>query len=118
MQQVDQVKGRDKAKYLFVEVVNTGDRPTTITQLICLHYTSALKRLWTRPDGEFLVPISSLGPALPYVLKPGERWTGGASQESLLQQVSAPSGYIYFGVLHSAAKRPALAKIRMKDLTR
>src|SRR6266850_3902506 len=49
-------------KILFsIDVTNYGDRPTTITSVCLMHYSSLLSRVRKRADRTFLLPIPNRG---------------------------------------------------------
>ncbi|MBM2837537.1 MAG: hypothetical protein HW415_162 [Deltaproteobacteria bacterium] len=90
-------------KYVFVEVSNTGDKRTTITNLVGVCYQSFWGWLfWRKPDINFIVPTHALAKPLPYVLEPGERWSGMGTRR------------FYCGVCHSNKAKADLVRVRYK----
>jgi len=98
-------------KYISVEVTNTGDRKTTITHLVGLHYKSFFQKLINKKDINFIVATPAfIPPPLPYILEPGERWMGGIEQNSELEEMSR-NGYLCCGIYHSCGKKPILQRV-------
>lgn len=91
-------------KNVSVEVVNSGDKKTTITHLCMAHYKSPLKAFFRRPpDSNFTVPDPGYS-KLPHSLDVGDRWIGFISQTSDLERL-ASDGYLYVGIYHSTSNR-------------
>jgi len=68
-------------KYIKVEIVNIGDRKTTITHLVMFHYKSLFQKIRGKKDKSFFVATPALfPPPLPYLIEPGERWLGGLNK--------------------------------------
>ncbi len=87
-----------------VEVVNRGDKKTTITHLCMTHYKSPIKAFFRRPpDLNFTVPDPGYS-KLPYLLDVGDRWIGFISQSGDIEKL-ASDGYLYVGIYHSASNR-------------
>jgi hypothetical protein len=98
-------------KYVTVEVINIGDRKTTITHLVMFHYKSLFRKIRGKKDKNFFVAIPALfPPPLPHMIEPGERWLGGIEQNSELEEMSR-NGYLYCGVYHSCGKKPILQRV-------
>lgn len=100
---------------IFVDVTNSGDRPTTITHLVVYHYSNLFHKLANKPSMQGVVSPGDWGPPTPHVLQPGERWTSGIDQKDLTKKAGT-DGYLYCGVIHSLAKRPVLARLKMADI--
>jgi hypothetical protein len=96
---------------LVIEVVNYGERPTTITNAILVSYSSALSRLRKRHDEVFVIPIPSREQPLPFELKPGSIWRGMGVQEQGLED-AARDGYLYCLVAHSHRGAPLKRRVR------
>ncbi len=91
-------------KNVSVEVVNRGDKKTTITHLSMAHYKSPFKAFFKRePDSNFAIPDPGFS-KLPHSLDVGDRWIGFISQTKLLEDL-ASDGYLYVGVYHSSSNR-------------
>jgi len=99
---------------LFVSVTayNTGDQPSTITNLQGIHYKSVFHKLFRRPNTAFVVVNPGFGPGLPSVIPPGGVWQGGISQSELLES-PGPTGRLYCGVSTSTSKKPHLVLVRL-----
>lgn len=93
-----------EAKYVVVEVVNSGATPTTITHLIAKHYPSALARFRRKPDKQFIVANPGLGQPIPHLLEPGARWLGAITQTPELEGLSR-NGHLLCGIHHTSSKR-------------
>lgn len=116
MQDLNAALGRARGDMcIFLDVTNSGDRPTTITHLVVYHYRSLLDRWRRKHSCQAVVGDGNWGPPTPYVLRPGERWTSGVNQADLIRKVGS-TGYVYCGVIHSSGKRPILARLKMEDL--
>jgi hypothetical protein len=102
-------------RYIHVEAVNHGAQPTTITQLSGAYYPSAWRRFARRPTSEFVVVLNPLGPPLPYVLKPGERWVGGISQDDAISKFG-PTGTLCCGVACSTVKKAVYKRVRLRNV--
>jgi hypothetical protein len=100
----------DGKKYILVTVDNMGDRPTTITHLLGTVYSSWYRRFRGKQEHSFFVPTPSFAPALPYVLRPGERWSGTAAQTEEFKTWSRDS-LMYLGVAHTARKKSELKRV-------
>lgn len=89
-------------KNVSVEVVNRGDKKTTITHLSMAHYKSPFRALLKMaPDSNFAVPDPGYG-KLPHLLDVGERWIGFIDQTERLEKL-ASDGYLYIGINHSSS---------------
>lgn len=113
MEPVNQLKGtKADGKYILLEVVNRGDRKTTLTHLVVKHYKTLSARVRRRPSMQAVViePIGLQG--LPFELGPGKRWTGLMDQGDL-ERKAGGRGYLFCGVMHSSSKKAALARVRL-----
>lgn len=91
-------------KNVSVEVVNSGDKKTTITHLSMTHYTSPLKAFFRmKADLNFAVPAPGYS-KLPHSLDVGDRWIGFISQTGDIEKL-ASEGYFYVGINHSTSNR-------------
>src|ERR1035438_6599831 len=95
---------------LLMEVVNYGERSTTITSAVLVSYTSFLSRLRKRHDRVFVIPFPNSEQPLPFELKPGSIWRGMGVQDRSLE-AAARSGYFYclvaqIGRASSGCRRP------------
>lgn len=96
--------------YIFVEAVNTGKQPTTITHFVARHYSSLIWQLLRKPSSNFFIPNNAFGSSVPHVLAPGERWTGGVDQTNYEERFGR-KGRLFVGVYHSLAKGPVLKRV-------
>jgi hypothetical protein len=95
---------------VMVEAINVGQSKTTITHLVGFHHRAWWHRLFRRnPATTFVVPDPRPG-TLPHALDIGERWVGIMEQNEDLINMSR-NGYLYVGVYHSTARRPALQRL-------
>ena len=95
---------------ILVNVSNYGDRPTTITNLGYLYFTTFWKRARHRPDKAAIVPNPSDTQRLPFELKQGNLWSGIAIQD---EQVTAwaKEGLLYCVLYHSHSERPIYRRV-------
>jgi hypothetical protein len=100
-------------KFITVEVVNTGDKNTTITHLVAMCYNDWLARFWGNPTKSAFVPIPGAGQPLPYKLSPGERWLGTMDQAQVQKMVHADQ-LLYCGVYHTTSAKPHLVRVKFK----
>lgn len=94
-----------KPSYVKVDVVNIGEIPTTLTNL-------SLKDKKSR--NQFVVIMPAFAIPFPYVLKPGEMWTGGIEQDKELEDM-AKNGKLFCQVHHSWAKKPSRKRIIIEE---
>jgi len=106
---------RLEMKHVFVEVVNRGDRPTTLTHLCVYQYASALDRLRGKRKASFLVPQPGGGAVLPHELGSGQRWTALVNQAVLLSKVIETPRYLHVGISHSGSKKEVLVPFSLPD---
>ena len=97
---------------IYVEVVNNGDKTTTLTHLMVKHYKSWFDRLRGKTSMQGLVPIPG-GGTLPFELGPGKRWTALMDQKDL-EAKSDTDGYLYCGVAHSAAAKGQYVRVKFE----
>ena len=102
-----------KEKLITVEVVNTGDKNTTLTHLVAMHYTNWFSRLRGKHStaAVVLVPIGTQ--PLPHKLAPGERWLGAMNQEEV-KKLDDSGQRLYCGVYHTTSPRPCLVRVQFK----
>lgn len=112
MQAVPALPGTDDKSYIFVAAVNHGSQSTTITHLAGVYIPSLYHKLVRRGGRHFFVANPTFGPALPHVLPPGERWTGGIDQDQLERDFHS-KGRLYCGVLHSTSKKAVYKRVRL-----
>lgn len=103
-------------EYIRVTAVNHGNAPTTITN--CLGYYRVGKRslFKRRKKQHFVVNTGlpgTLGMSVPYVLKPGEEWTGFSDQADILEKMQG--GTLYLGIHHNQRKKSLLKRVRFRQ---
>ena len=97
-------------KLVHVEVVNRGDKSTTITNWALYEFKSTFDRLRRKRKAQGIVPYPD-GPTLPFELAPGQRWSATVAQEGLLSYFSG--GQIYCAIIHTASDREALCRLHL-----
>lgn len=95
-------------KLVHVEVVNRGDRVTTITHWAFYEFASTLHRLRRKRKSQGIVPYPE-GPALPFELEPGKRWAATVAQEGLFSHFTG--GQVFCVIVHSASDKEALCRL-------
>ena len=100
----------DGKTVISVNVSNYGDRPTTITHLGYLWFSSFWGRIRKRPNKAFVIPNPSDVHVLPYELKQGNLWTGIAIQDENVAQM-ANAGRLYCVLYHSHSERPIYRRV-------
>ncbi len=91
--------------FVSVEVVNVGNKKTTLTHLFGRYYKSRPQRVSRRkPTRLFAVLNPGPGPGLPFELEAGARWIGSIDQSPELEELSR-SGLLFVGVYHTMSKR-------------
>lgn len=114
MREFTQGLGFTSGPAVMVEVVNTGDRATTLTHFVGEHYTGWWTRLRRKTETNFFVPDPGYGQPLPYVLEPGQRWLGKVEQNEDIEKWSRDDR-LYLGVNHSLAKKAHVVRVIIKD---
>ena len=99
-----------ETKNIFVEVVNRGDRLTTITHLGFYSYKTIFHRLARRRNPAVGLIPRPAGPGLPFELEPGKRWAGLADQAGVFGQHS--DGLVFAVIVHSGSSRELLCPVR------
>lgn len=108
----DEVPKPTDAKYILVDISNTGDMKTTITHLVGVCYTSFWRWLfWQKPDVNFFIPTPEFAKELPYILEPGEKWSGSFKQTEELESW-LKTGRFYCGIHHSNSSKPQLRRVK------
>jgi hypothetical protein len=106
--------GYQKEHVLTVHATNRGDAATTITHLTIEEFPNLWARLRNKPSQSFVVPdprIDGAGHGLPYVLPPGQQWTGLAG-DARKDIGDIQTGMFWVGVYASHRERPYKLKIR------
>jgi len=98
-------------KNIFVEVVNRGDKVSTITKLFVKHYRSIFHRIINKHSMQGII-INPIGyTPLPYELGPGKRWTGCIDQYDIEEKMGN-KGILYCGVIHSLSNKAEMVKVK------
>ena len=100
--------------FVSITVYNTGDQPSTITNLQGVYYKTLRHRLLRRSNMAFVVVNPGFCPGLPSVIQPGGMWQGGISQSELLSD-TGPGGHLFCGVSTSTSKGPHLVRVRLPE---
>jgi hypothetical protein len=98
---------RNKEAYIVANVVNLGDRPTTITHLCGYYWKTHWDYLLRRNRLSFIVN----SPNVPKVVQPGEQWMGQIIQDKEMDQ-RLTSGVLKIGVFHSLSKKEIMRRVR------
>lgn len=97
--------------YVSVTAVNHGNSPTTITHFSG-YYASDLWSLIRGKKQQFVINASpETGKPVPYVLGPGQEWSGLADQDDLLNK--SKGGYLYLGVYHNQCNKPIYKRVKI-----
>lgn len=105
----------DKRTFVVTEVVNFGDRPTTLTNL-CIAY---FDKRWSwshfrnRATKNAVVLSPSTAQPFPWELKAGNMWRGMTAQTPELESW-AKKGVVYFDVYHSHQRKPIRTRVRLR----
>ncbi|HEY0197067.1 MAG TPA: hypothetical protein VGC19_00830 [Rhodanobacter sp.] len=97
-------------KLVLVEVVNRGDKATTITHWALYEFASTFNRLRRKRKAQGLVPHPD-GPTLPYELAPGQRRAATVVQAGVLTHFS--DGQIFCAIIHTGSDREALCRLNL-----
>jgi hypothetical protein len=102
---------REGETFITVRATNTGDRPTTLTNLGFSYYRSWWHRkLLRKPDSNAVVTLGGTPHQLPHKLEPGGVWDGAAIQDEELKKMAA-HGYLEMVVYQSHTGRPKRAHV-------
>ena len=112
MEPINVPGANEKEKLIFIEVVNVGDRPTTITNFGTHIFDGLIKRLLRKPEKMgVVVNNGNFGPQLPYVLEAGQRWTGAIEQNQFENKLIT-DGNLYAAVFHTFSTKAVLSKVK------
>ncbi len=109
--------GPHKDGILLVNVSNRGEAVTTITHFGMLEFPNAIARWRLKATNNFLVPhpnVAGTNTALPFVLRPGEMWTGMADGKSDVTG-DLQTGTMWVAIYTTDRGRPYLARIPKRD---
>jgi hypothetical protein len=95
------------------EIVNYGDRPTTLTLIAFMHYKNLWNRIRNKEEKSYVVSNPNLHFRIPHELNPGRKWDAVALQNEALEKM-AREDYLVCAVRHTHSKRPAKKRIRIK----
>lgn len=102
----------DETLYVSVSVRNVGDGPTTLTHFCGVSYNGWFNWLRRKQAGRFVV-ITGPDSPIPFKLDPGETWSGMVLQNQVLSSLSWSGMWLYLGVQHSMAKKPAFTRAKL-----
>lgn len=112
MQTLNQLEGRlGDDKNICVEVVNQGDRLTTITHLVIKHYKNLWERILNKPSTQGLI-LNPIG-EIPHELEPGKRWVGLIDQRDI-EEKQGIGGFLYCGVAHTSSKKSVYVRVKLE----
>jgi hypothetical protein len=105
----------DKRTLVVTEVMNIGDRSTTLTNLGLAYFEKkwSWKRLRNRADKLAVVTSPSVAQPFPWELKAGGLWRGMTEQTAEIEEWSR-KGILYFDIYHSHGKKPVRRRVRIK----
>ena len=83
-------QGLEDKTYIVVEVVNNGDRPTTITHLFLKTFKNRFEYFRKKTSMNAVVPDPGGTQGIPFVLEPGNRWNGMIDQADLKEKAARP----------------------------
>ena len=110
--------GDNKGVYIIVEVSNIGDKSTTLTDLVGVCYKSRLAVFLRKPNYSFVVPNTMFRKMLPFLLIPGDCWTGGIDQRNLEKEIKEEGigkiDFLYCGVSDSSKSKSTLVRVKLK----
>ena len=75
-------------KLTVVNITNTGDKPTTITNVSLKFFKSKIKKFFKKSDQLIFVATPSISHPIPYVLNPGFEWKGIIIQNDDMTKMS------------------------------
>jgi hypothetical protein len=104
----------DKKQYVAVWAANTGDRPTTVTNLCFQYYRNTWNYFRNKPRRSMVVTSPSEAQPIPFRLGPGEEWLGMAIQDRALTFM-AKKGVLVAEVYHAQASKAARKRISIKS---
>jgi len=110
------VPSADKRVFVSTEVVNCGDRPTTLTN-ICLFYFEkkwSWNRLRNHPTKAAVLNDPNPAQPFPCELKVGGIWRGMTEQTPEIEEWSR-KGILYFDLYHSHRTKPVRRRVRVAE---
>jgi len=94
-------------KYIHMEAINNGERPTTLTKTAACYYKNWLNRIQRKPEAQFYIKAG--GDKLPYLLEPGKIWNGFADQAKLEQLPM--TGMLIFAIYLPHKNKPQKVRV-------
>jgi len=106
---------REERTFISVRVVNRGDRPTTITNLTYALYDNDWQAFANKMNVKYAAVIVDQSEAqpIPYVLSPGEQWSGLAWQDADVERM-AREGCLMLRVHHTHSNTPISNQVRLR----
>jgi hypothetical protein len=95
-----------ETKNILVEVVNRGDKLTTLTHLAFYSYKNRFYRLIRRRNPHVGIVPRPGGPGLPFELEPGKRWAGLVEQDAVFAEHK--DGLVFAVIVHSGSSKELL----------
>jgi len=105
---------REGQCFISAEATNTGDRPTTLTNLVFQHYKSYFAMLKHKPQTSRIFTEPSPSQPLPYILQPGSVWRGLCPQTEDIEKL-AKTGYLVCGLCHSHSDKEIDRRVIIKE---
>ena len=106
--------GLDSKTYIVVNVVNVGNRATTIQVFGLYVYENWWKRFRRKSSTALVIIPATSGNTVPHVLEPGHTFMGLATQTDEIVKLSREK-LTYLLVAHSMGKREVLVRLRPID---
>lgn len=110
--------GRWGVPYVVIDITNRGDRATTVTHLILNQYANDWQA-FANPKSTLyqgVVPRPENAKPLPFLLAPGEQWTGMILQSPPLEKM-AREGYLLIGVNHTHSEKAVMKPLKLEPKT-
>jgi hypothetical protein len=109
------VPSDDKRTFVQTEVINYGDRPTTLRTIDLRYFEKpwSWARLRNRATKAAVLNDANAAQPLPYELKPGGVWSGLTAQEPELVNWGT-EGALYFDLYHSQRSKPVRKRVRFQ----
>ncbi len=110
------VPSADKRTFIQTEVVNYGDRSTTLTNITLFSFEKAWSwsRLRNRPTKAAVLNNPNAAQPFPCELKAGGIWRGLTEQTPELEDW-ARKGILYFDLYHSHRTKPVRRRVRVAE---
>ncbi len=101
---------REGKTYIGVKVTNTGNRPTTISNLCMQYYLTRWSWIRKKPNKSMVVGNPGIPHPVPHVLQPGTVWDGLIIQDDDVVEM-ATQGYLICELFISDKKKPITRRI-------